>query len=112
MIDSSHANSQKDFSKQKNVVRDIQNQIVNGNQAICGLMIESNLVEGRQEIGNGKNLTYGQSITDACIGWNETEKLILRPITFLKKINKYENFKLRYQKKDFSKLLQDRLNIR
>ena len=99
MIDSSHANSQKDFSKQKNVVRDIQNQIVNGNQTICGLMIESNLVEGRQEIGDGKNLTYGQSITDACIGWNETENLILRLITFLKKINNYENFKLRYQKK-------------
>ena len=85
MIDSSHANSQKDFSKQKNVVRDIQNQIVNGNQAICGLMIESNLVEGRQEIGDGKNLTYGQSITDACIGWNETEKLILETSNILEK---------------------------
>ena len=85
MIDSSHANSQKDFSKQKNVVRDIQNQIVNGNQTICGLMIESNLVEGRQEIGDGKNLTYGQSITDACIGWNETEELILETNNILEK---------------------------
>ncbi|GIS46098.1 MAG: hypothetical protein Ct9H90mP18_04300 [Gammaproteobacteria bacterium] len=54
-------------------------------KAICGLMIESNLVEGRQEIGDGKNLTYGQSITDACIGWNETEKLILETNNILEK---------------------------
>ena len=48
-------------------------------------MIESNLVEGRQEIGDGKNLTYGQSITDAGIGWNETEKLILETNNILEK---------------------------
>ena len=85
MIDSSHANSQKDFSKQKNVVRDVQNQIIEGNKTICGLMIESNLIEGRQDIGDGKNLTYGQSITDACIGWNETENLILETNHILEK---------------------------
>ena len=76
MIDASHANSQKDHTKQRLVIEDISNQILQGNNSICGVMLESNLVEGRQDIGLKSDLIYGQSITDACIGWNETEELI------------------------------------
>ena len=76
MIDASHANSQKDHTKQSLVVNDVAIQISNGNKSICGLMLESNLVAGRQDISNPEGLVYGQSITDACIGWEETEKLI------------------------------------
>jgi 3-deoxy-7-phosphoheptulonate synthase len=76
MIDASHANSQKDHTKQKIVIKDIAGQISTGNNSICGVMLESNLVEGRQDIGKKNDLVYGQSITDACIGWNETEELI------------------------------------
>ena len=70
MIDASHANSQKNHSKQRLVVEDIANQISNGNRSICGVMLESNLVAGRQDIAKPNNLIYGQSITDACIGWD------------------------------------------
>jgi 3-deoxy-7-phosphoheptulonate synthase len=76
MIDASHANSQKDHTRQRLVIEDISNQISEGNSSICGVMIESNLVAGRQDIGVKSELVYGQSITDACIGWNETEELI------------------------------------
>ena len=51
-------------------------QIASGNQAIFGVMIESHLVEGRQDLLDGKAPVYGQSITDACIGWNDTEKVL------------------------------------
>ena len=77
MIDASHANSQKDHTKQSIVVRDIADQIINNNKSICGVMLESNLVAGRQDIAKPADLTYGQSITDACIGWDETEELII-----------------------------------
>ena len=77
MIDASHANSQKDHTKQSLVVRDIADQIINNNESICGVMLESNLVAGRQDIAKPADLTYGQSITDACIGWDETEELIM-----------------------------------
>ena len=76
MIDASHANSQKDHARQRIVIQDISDQISRGNTSICGVMLESNLVEGRQDIGKKDDLVYGQSITDACIGWNETEELI------------------------------------
>ena len=76
MVDASHANSQKDHKKQKIVVDDIVTQITNGNKSICGVMLESNLVSGRQDISDPENLVYGKSITDACIGWDETEQLI------------------------------------
>jgi len=76
MIDASHANSQKDHAKQRIVIQDISDQISKGNNSICGVMLESNLIEGRQDIGKKDDLVYGQSITDACIGWNETEELI------------------------------------
>jgi 3-deoxy-7-phosphoheptulonate synthase len=58
------------------VCRDIIHQIKTGQDNIFGLMIESNLVEGRQDYQRGKELTYGQSITDACIGWDDSEMLL------------------------------------
>jgi 3-deoxy-7-phosphoheptulonate synthase len=76
MIDTSHANSQKQYLKQLEVCRDIIHQIKTGQDNIFGLMIESHLVEGRQDFTAGAELTYGQSITDACIGWEDSEKLL------------------------------------
>ncbi|MBS1800229.1 MAG: 3-deoxy-7-phosphoheptulonate synthase [Acidobacteria bacterium] len=76
MIDCSHANSSKDFRKQAAVCRNVQEQIAAGDSRIMGMMIESNLVEGAQSLVNGKATNYGQSITDACIGWDETESLL------------------------------------
>ena len=76
MIDFSHANSSKQFNKQLEVCDDVCGQICNGESAIFGAMIESHLVEGRQDLINGKAPVYGQSITDACIGWNDTEKVL------------------------------------
>ena len=78
MVDFSHANSNKDYRNQPKVSSNIAGQIANGEHGICGVMIESHLVEGNQP-GEGKNkedLTYGQSITDACIGWDDTEKVL------------------------------------
>jgi 3-deoxy-7-phosphoheptulonate synthase len=76
MIDFSHANSNKQFNKQRDVCDDVCGQIGNGESAIFGVMLESHLVEGRQDLINGKASVYGQSITDACIGWESTEKLL------------------------------------
>ncbi len=76
MVDCSHANSQKKFHKQVEVCEDIQHQLKTGQKSIFGIMVESNLIEGRQDIRPGHKLTYGQSITDACIGWDESEKLL------------------------------------
>jgi 3-deoxy-7-phosphoheptulonate synthase len=76
MIDTSHANSQKQFHKQIEVCRDIIHQIKTGQDNIFGLMIESHLVEGRQDFKPGAELTYGQSITDACIGWDDSVTLL------------------------------------
>jgi 3-deoxy-7-phosphoheptulonate synthase len=76
MIDCSHANSRKDHKNQKPVCRAVIEQIQRGEQGIIGVMIESNLVEGRQRLERGKPLIYGQSITDACIGWDETVNLL------------------------------------
>ena len=72
MIDTSHANSNKKPENQPLVVADIARQISNGEQRIIGVMIESNLVAGRQDVVPGKPLTYGQSITDGCIDWETT----------------------------------------
>ena len=77
MIDASHANSKKDYKKQSIVVDDVKQQICNGEKNIIGIMLESNLVEGNQKINSRERLKYGQSITDSCIGWNETEEIIL-----------------------------------
>jgi len=76
MIDCSHANSGKDFRRQSTVCRDIAAQIAAGNHNIIGVMLESNLVEGAQKLVPGKSPVYGQSITDACIGWEDTLTLL------------------------------------
>lgn len=78
MIDFSHANSQKKFQNQMLVCEDVATQIAQGNNNIFGVMVESHLVEGRQDLVEGQPLTYGQSITDACIGWQDTETLLAR----------------------------------
>jgi 3-deoxy-7-phosphoheptulonate synthase len=72
MIDTSHGNSAKDHRKQPRVAHDIAEQVAEGEAAIFGVMIESFLVEGRQDLVDPAALRYGQSITDACIGWEET----------------------------------------
>jgi len=76
MIDFSHANSQKQHARQIEVGTDIAGRIAAGERRITGVMIESHLVEGRQDIKPGTPLTYGQSITDACIDWPSTESLL------------------------------------
>ncbi|AJI94590.1 3-deoxy-7-phosphoheptulonate synthase [Yersinia ruckeri] len=76
MIDFSHANSSKQFKKQLEVGADVCHQIANGEKAIMGVMIESHLVEGNQSLESGESLVYGKSITDACIGWEDTEILL------------------------------------
>ena len=74
MIDASHGNSQKKFKEQIPVIDSISNQIIEGNKNIKGIMIESHLNEGNQKISD--NLKYGQSITDACMGWEDTVKCL------------------------------------
>jgi 3-deoxy-7-phosphoheptulonate synthase len=76
MIDFSHGNSSKKFENQMLVSTDVSEQISAGNENIFGVMVESHLVEGRQDLVEGKVPTYGQSITDACIGWSDTEALL------------------------------------
>lgn len=76
MIDCSHANSRKDYTKQGAVCRDVAGQIAAGDARIFGVMLESNLVEGAQKLAPGSKLVYGQSITDGCIGWDETRELL------------------------------------
>ena len=76
MIDCSHANSNKDYTRQSIVCHDVAGQIASGNRNIIGVMIESNLVAGAQQLIPGQPLTYGQSITDGCIDWAETHSLL------------------------------------
>ncbi len=76
MVDFSHANSQKQHEKQLDVGRNIAAQIAAGEKRIFGIMIESHLKEGTQNVTPGKELIYGQSITDACLGWEDSEVLI------------------------------------
>ena len=76
VIDASHANSHKRHMEQINVVGDICRRVSDGERRIVGVMIESNLVEGRQDICLDKPMTYGQSVTDACIGWDDTVMLL------------------------------------
>jgi len=73
MIDCSHANSMKDYRRQVDVCSNIATQVSNGENRIMGVMLESHLVEGRQDVIEGQKLTYGQSVTDACISWETTE---------------------------------------
>jgi len=76
MVDCSHGNSYKDHKKQIDVAKSIAHQIENGESSIFGLMIESFLVEGNQKVVPGNPLTYGQSITDACVNLTESEEII------------------------------------
>ena len=80
MVDCSHANSSKQHLKQLDVARDIGEQLQAGSRCIFGAMVESHLVAGAQKFSAGKDdparLVYGQSITDACLGWDETLGLI------------------------------------
>lgn len=77
MVDCSHANSSKDYRKQRVVVESIGEQIAAGNGSITGVMIESNIGPGNQSIKNPDGLQYGVSITDACVDWAETQDLLL-----------------------------------
>ena len=72
MVDFSHANSNKQFKRQVDVARDVGAQIAGGDARIMGVMVESHLKEGRQDLKPGQPLEYGQSITDACIGWEDS----------------------------------------
>ena len=76
MVDFSHANSRKQPQKQIDVGHDVAGQIARGDPRIIGVMIESFLLAGRQDWRSDRKLTYGQSITDACIGWEETAPLL------------------------------------
>lgn len=78
MIDCSHANSEKDYRRQWQVCQDISQQIGQGSYRINGVMIESHLIAGRQDLtaDNINSLTYGQSITDGCVGWEQTEEML------------------------------------
>ena len=76
MVDMSHGNSQKQFKKQLLVNKDVADQISSGEESIFGVMIESHLIEGNQSIGPKEDLTYGQSITDACVSWEDTEIML------------------------------------
>ncbi len=78
MIDTSHANSSKKAENQIAVSADIAGQIDDGDRRIIGVMVESNLVAGRQDLEPGKTLTYGQSITDGCIGWDDSVRVAER----------------------------------
>ena len=76
MVDFSHANSAKQHERQRVVCRDVAAQIASGEEAVMGVMIESHLVAGRQDVVEGRPLVYGQSITDACIGWDDTVEML------------------------------------
>jgi 3-deoxy-7-phosphoheptulonate synthase len=76
MVDCSHGNSQRDPHRQAEVAADLARQVAGGSPHIFGIMLESHLVEGRQDYSPGTPLVYGQSITDACIGLEETEEVL------------------------------------
>ena len=87
MIDCSHDNSNQDYRNQGKVIEDITNQISAGNKSIFGLMLESNLFSGKQKIlDNQDEMDYGVSVTDGCIDWLETHKVIKK---LAKKISLY-----------------------
>ncbi len=86
IIDCSHANSGKRYTRQRRVFRSVIDQILYGQTNVGGIMMESNLFEGNQKIsGDVSNLKYGVSITDACIGWDETEELLVSAAELLRK---------------------------
>lgn len=86
MIDCSHGNSNKDHRNQQKVFQEVIDQVIAGNESIVGMMVESNLSEGNQPIPNDLNqLKYGVSVTDKCIDWATTEKMMLEGYEKLKK---------------------------
>jgi 3-deoxy-7-phosphoheptulonate synthase len=76
MVDCSHGNSLKDYRKQAGVAQSLAEQMTEGSESITGVMIESHLVEGRQDAKPGEPLEYGRSITDACVNWASTETML------------------------------------
>ncbi len=76
MIDLSHGNSRKDYAQQPSVAAEVGAQIAAGSRSIRGVMIESHLVEGRQDWSDADSATHGQSITDSCLGWEATEGVL------------------------------------
>jgi 3-deoxy-7-phosphoheptulonate synthase len=76
MVDFSHANSSKDYRRQMDVAADVSKQLAGGERRIVGVMAESHVNPGRQDLAAGKPLAYGVSITDACLGWAETPKML------------------------------------
>ena len=84
VIDCSHANSSKSYKRQGEVLLDVADQIQLGNASIAGVMLESFIEKGKQSIGAAGGLKYGTSLTDACVGWNETEELIGRLVEAVK----------------------------
>jgi 3-deoxy-7-phosphoheptulonate synthase len=79
MVDCSHGNSGGDHRRQPLVAADVGAQIASGSRGICAVMLESHLVEGRQDIRDGRGgLRYGQSVTDACIGWEATTQVLAK----------------------------------
>lgn len=87
MIDTSHANSNKDPFLQPLVLKNITEQILDGNKSIVGIMVESHLKGGRQDIPeNLCDLEYGKSVTDGCIDWDTTEKALLEMHEALKDV--------------------------
>jgi len=85
MVDCSHGNSNKDYTQQAKVVDSVIEQLLSGNNSLFGIMIESNLIPGSQKIISGKPMTYGKSITDGCIGWEETERILAKLSQAIKK---------------------------
>jgi len=88
MIDCSHANAAKQYQRQADVAADIAAQLGGGEKRIVGVMVESNLVEGRQEIVAGKPLKFGQSVTDPCLGWDASIKVLEALVEGVKKRRK------------------------
>ncbi len=77
LVDCSHGNSAKDYRRQPDVAAAVARQVASGSQAIAGILLESHLVEGRQDIVDGHSgLRYGQSVTDGCIGWDDTVRVL------------------------------------
>ena len=84
VVDCSHANSRKNHALQPLVLKDVVHQVADGNRAIKGAMLESNLFEGNQKLGRPQDLRYGVSITDACIGWDTTANCLREAAAWLR----------------------------
>ena len=88
LVDCSHDNSGKDPTRQPGVLRDVVSQVAGGSRAILGFMLESHLRPGRQDLCAGAPLAYGVSITDACLGWDETERLLFSTAGALRRLRR------------------------